>query len=162
MRRGPSDSNSGSTHVARVRALSRVLDDAVRVPGTKLRFGLDGIIGLLPGAGDLLGSAFGLYALAAAGLAGAPRSVIVRMAANLAADAVVGAVPLLGDVFDFAFKAHRRNARLLEGWAAAPERTERASRLTVVAVVAGVTVVLLGALVLGGWLLASAVGLLVP
>jgi hypothetical protein len=131
------------------------LDEAVRVPGTNLRFGLDGIVGLVPGAGDLLGSALGLYALAAAGAAGAPRSVIARMAGNLAVDALGGAVPLLGDVFDFIFKAHRRNARLLEVWAAAPERTERASRLTVAAAVAGVTVTLVGALIVGGWLLAA-------
>lgn len=150
----PANPGTPSPHVGRVRALSRVLDDAVRVPGTNMRFGLDGIMGLVPGAGDLLGSALGIYALAAAAAAGAPRSLILRMAWNLTVDAVGGAVPVAGDVFDFAYKAHRRNARLLEAWAAAPERTERASRLTVVAAVAGVVLALVGALVLGGWLLA--------
>lgn len=118
-------------HTERLRAITRIMDEAVRIPGTRFRVGLDGILGMLPGVGDAVTAAVSGYALLAAARMGAPKSVIARMAGNIVADAAVGAVPLLGDIFDFAFKANRRNLRLLEQFAAEPARTRKASRIGV-------------------------------
>lgn len=118
---------------AHLMLLSHLLDRAFRVPGTKWRFGLDPLIGLIPGLGDLLGSLVGAYSLFVARQMGAPASVQLRMLLNLAIDGVVGLVPLLGDLFDFAFKANTRNATLLSQWLRTPQQTRRSSWGVVVA-----------------------------
>ena len=107
--------------------LAHLLDDVFRVPGTGWRFGLDPVIGLIPGAGDLIGMVLGAYSVIVARQLGAPASVLGRMLLNLTVDAAVGAIPLLGDLFDFAFKAHVRNRVLLEKWLERPGPTRRAS-----------------------------------
>lgn len=92
----------------------RVLDGLFRVPGTNVRFGLDPILGLvLPGVGDAATGMFGFYLVFAALRHGVPIPVVFRMLGNLAIDAVLGSVPFVGDVFDFAFKANDRNLALL-------------------------------------------------
>ena len=88
------------------------------MPGTRFRFGLDGLAGLLPGAGDAVMSAVSLYIVWEARNMGAPTSLLARMLANVALDTAGGAVPFLGDLFDVAFKANLRNLALLEGWVA--------------------------------------------
>ncbi len=114
--------------VERARMLTRVLDDAVRVPGTDFRIGLDPVIGLIPGAGDLVTGVMSAYLLVVARRVGAPTALLFRMLANLGIDAIVGAVPLLGDLFDAGYKANRRNMRLIEAHLARPTATRRASR----------------------------------
>src|SRR5512141_2676907 len=109
-----------STAVERLRSLTRVLDDLVPIPGTRFRFGLDPIIGLVPGLGDAAGAVFAGFILLTAWRAGAPAAVLLRMAGNIVVDTVVGAVPVLGDLFDFGWKANRRNLRLVERWEAEP------------------------------------------
>jgi hypothetical protein len=103
------------------------MDDAVRVPGTNIRVGLDALIGLVPGVGDVAGGAATAYTIMAAERMGAPKSVLVRMVLNVLIDTVVGSIPLLGDLFDIGFKANRRNVQLLEAFAVAPQQTQRAS-----------------------------------
>lgn len=90
-----------------------MMDDRFRIPGTRIRFGFDPIVGLVPGAGDTVSAAIGVYTLARLRNAGLPVTLLGRMAGNLAVDWLVGLVPVLGDLFDVAFKAHRRNAALL-------------------------------------------------
>ncbi len=108
------------------------MDEAVGIPGTRARLGLDGVLGfVVPGAGDAVGGAVSMYAMYAALRLGAGASVLARMALNVALDALVGVVPLLGDVFDFVFKANRRNLALLETYVADPRRTRAKSRATV-------------------------------
>lgn len=115
--------------------------------------GLDPLIGLIPGVGDWIGWAASLHLLGSAVRAGADGATLVRMAANLVLDALVGAVPVLGDAFDLAWKANDRNLRLLERIAADPQGTRRASRLTVGGVIGG-TVALLATASLGAfWIL---------
>ncbi len=93
----------------------RVLDDGLRIPGTSLSFGLDAVLGLLlPEVGDVVTAVSGLSLIWLAIRQQAPSRVIARMLLNLVVDALVGAIPLLGDVFDFAFKANRRNLDLLK------------------------------------------------
>jgi len=93
--------------------LASLMDDRFRLPGTGFRFGLDGLVGLLPGVGDVATGLIGLYIIDQARRHGAPRGMLGRMLGNVAIDVAIGSIPLLGDVFDFGFKAHRRNLRLL-------------------------------------------------
>lgn len=144
-------------HYRRFRALARLLDDAVRIPGTRIGLGLDALLGLLPVGGDLASGAIGGYGLWVARRMGAPASVLLRMAGNLALDAVIGAVPLLGDLFDVGFRANLRNLALLDAWLARPARTQRASALLVVLLALGLLALVAGSVAatvaLGGWLL---------
>ena len=111
--RGAPDSRTAMHHLG---MLSYLLDQAFRVPGTNWRFGIDSLIGLIPGLGDIIGSLVGGYSLWIARQLGAPASVQARMVLNLVVDGVIGIVPFAGDLFDFAFKAHSRNYALLSRW----------------------------------------------
>jgi hypothetical protein len=119
--RGPADYfrdfTAGMSHeerLAQVRWLARLMDDNFRIPGTPLRFGWDSVLGLFPGLGDVLTSAISLLIVHHASQTGASKFTLARMLGNVGLDFVIGAIPLLGDLFDFAFKANRRNVRLLE------------------------------------------------
>jgi hypothetical protein len=98
----------------KVRKLAKLMDAQFSIPGTGYRFGLDGIIGLVPGAGDLATFAVSGYMVLIMAQNGASGFVLARMALNILLDAAIGSIPLLGDVFDFAFKANTRNLRLME------------------------------------------------
>ena len=102
--------------IARLDALATLLDTALVIPGTNIRFGLDALIGLVPGIGDAVTTAMSLYIVHEAHQLGVPRHVIARMLANVALDGVVGAVPLVGDAFDVMWRSNRRNMRLLYEW----------------------------------------------
>ena len=119
------------------------MDSAIRIPGTGIRLGLDSIVGLVPGAGDLVSSLMSGYIVLASARMGVPAPVVARMILNLGVDTLVGSVPLIGDLFDVGFKANIRNAALLDRHLADPLATRRTSRTAVLAAVAGV--VLLGA-----------------
>jgi hypothetical protein len=136
-------------HLRGLRALARVLDDAVRIPGTGVRVGLDPVLGLIPGVGDMIGGAVSAYAILVAARLGASKTVLVRMLGNVAVDAVVGAVPLLGDLFDLGYKANVRNVALLERHLAAPGDAERSSRAFVVLLVVAALLVVAGMVALG-------------
>jgi len=103
--------------------LSHVLDDWFRIPGTSIRFGIDGIVGLIPGVGDILGGLASCIIVLAAWFRGVPNITVARMVANVAIEVAVGTVPFVGDLFDIAWKANRRNYRLLEGSLRAAPRT---------------------------------------
>lgn len=102
--------------LARFEALAKLLDIAFLLPGTKVRYGVDGIIRLIPVVGDLLATAFSLWLVREARALGAPWHVTTRMLGNVAVDGVVGMVPLAGDAFDVLFRANMRNVRLLRRW----------------------------------------------
>lgn len=150
IKRGEPDHPPGLEHLT---VLSYLLDRAFRVPGTQWRFGLDALIGLIPGLGDILGSLVGAYSLWIARQLGAPAAIQARMVMNLAIDGIVGLVPLAGDLFDFAFKAHSRNQALLERWLQTPHKTRRSS-WAVVAVGGLVLLALLGG---SAWMMINAV-----
>ena len=97
-----------------------LLDSAFQVPGTKLRFGLDPIIGLVPGAGDIVTAFFSMMMLLHSVRLRIPKIVIARMLFNSGLDLLTGAVPILGDLFDAGYKANLKNLRLLERHAADP------------------------------------------
>jgi hypothetical protein len=100
--------------LAALRRWSALLDSAFRIPGTSLRFGLDPILGLFPGLGDVLTPAFSALLLVHGVRLRVPRVVLVRMLMNAALDFVLGAVPVVGDLFDIGWKANLRNLALLE------------------------------------------------
>ena len=102
--------------MARLDALAQLLDVAFIVPGTNIRYGLDGLIGLIPVIGDLITTAISLWLVREARALGAPWHVTARMLGNVALDGVVGMVPLAGDAFDVMFRANIRNMRLLRRW----------------------------------------------
>ena len=93
--------------------LAHLLDDWFHIPGTSIRFGLDGIIGLIPGLGDILAGLASCILIVAAWVRGVPYVTLARMMVNLGLDVVIGAIPFLGDAFDIAWKANRRNYALL-------------------------------------------------
>jgi hypothetical protein len=105
---------SRAQRIARLDALATLLDTAFVVPGTNVRFGVDALLGLVPGIGDAITTAMSLYIVKEARALGAPRWLVARMLGNVAIDGLVGAVPLMGDVFDVAFRANRRNLALLQ------------------------------------------------
>ena len=121
--------------VERARALARVMDNAVAIPGTKFRVGVDALLGLFPGVGDVLAGVLSSYIVLTAWRRGARATVIGRMLANIGIDTVLGSIPVLGDVFDAAYKSNVKNVQLLERYVAAPRDVERRSlRMAIVAV----------------------------
>jgi hypothetical protein len=115
----------------RLARLAWLLDNSITIPGTRFRIGLDAIVGLIPGLGDLLGVLASSYIVREAARLGAPPSVLTRMAFNVAVEGLVGLVPFFGDVFDAVWKANQRNYTLLEAHIKNPRHTARASRLFV-------------------------------
>ncbi len=126
--------------------LTRLLDDALRIPGTKIGVGLDALLGfLLPGAGDALTGLGSLSLLWLALRSGVPTVVLGRMVINIALDAGLGVVPFLGDIFDLAFRANRKNLELLKAYQADPNK--RAGALDYALVFGGLLLVVLSILI---------------
>ena len=110
---GQYHSHTRRERIERLDRLATLLDTAFVIPGTNIRFGADALIGLAPGIGDSVTTALAAYIVYEAHRLGAPRRVLIRMIGNVAIDGIVGAVPVLGDLFDVAFRANRRNVRIL-------------------------------------------------
>ena len=109
----PHLSSNAEQSVARLEALARLMDGAFVIPGTNIRMGLDGIIGLIPVAGDLIAGLVSSYMIWEARQLGAPRWLIARMMANTLLDTAFGAIPVVGDAFDVLFRANMKNMALL-------------------------------------------------
>ena len=100
--------------VNKLRRISKVMDNAVAIPGTKIRFGLDPILGLLPGGGDTITGGLSAYIVVEAARMGLPREVLYKMVGNILLDSFAGTVPVLGDLFDVGWKSNVKNIELLE------------------------------------------------
>lgn len=150
-KRAPSAAAS-DPRLGRVDALARLLDDSIPIPGTGRRIGVDAVIGLVPGFGDGAGALLSLYVIVQAARLGVDRATLLRMAGNVAVEALVGVVPLAGDLFDAAFKANLRNVRLLRGHLDAPEPVRRSSRRWAGGVIGGLVLLLLAIAVIAVWL----------
>ena len=116
------------------RWLALIMDNFLRVPGTKLRFGLDPIIGLLPGIGDVTSAIISAVAFVHAARCGVPKILLARLAMNILINELVGIIPGLGDAFSFWFKSNVRNYELLRRYSAAPARSRRSDWIFVIAV----------------------------
>src|SRR5690348_1951958 len=110
------DRASREAALARLDALSRLFDVAFLIPGTNVRFGIEAVLRLVPGIGDAAASALSCWLLYEAHRLGVPPRIFARMLVNVAIEGIVGAVPIAGDAFDVAFRANRRNVRLLRDY----------------------------------------------
>jgi len=124
-------SNDKDKSRSRLERLAWFLDSSIPIPGLDARIGLDPLLGLVPGIGDTVGALLSSYILAAAARLGVPRSVLLKMAFNIAVEVAVGFLPVLGDLFDMAWKANQRNVQLLGDYLDQPHKTVAASRLFV-------------------------------
>ncbi len=140
-----------SNRLERLRRYAAFLDDGIRVPGTKFRFGFDPVLGLVPGLGDAIGAALSVAIVWEAVRQGVPRATLLRMAFNVAMDAGLGSVPVIGDIFDALWKANRSNLELLDR-SLGLERQRPAGRAGVVLLLVGLLVVCLAIAVGVGWL----------
>lgn len=109
-------SSQDEARFKRVRLLSRLLGEQFRIPGTTYRVGLDGLLGFIPGIGDAAGALLSTYILYEAIRLGTPKALLFRMIANIGIDTVGGAIPVVGDIFDMAWKANKKNAALLHAY----------------------------------------------
>lgn len=132
----------------RLRRVGWLLDNSLPIPGTRFRLGIDQLIGLVPGIGDLIGGLLSLYIIVEASRMGVPRSLLLRMGWNVAVDTLVGEIPILGDMFDIGFKANLRNLALLDGYVRRPAEARRSSRRLVAAMVVGLFLLTAGAIAL--------------
>lgn len=139
--------------LAALRRWSVVLDSAFRIPGTSVRFGMDPVLGLVPGMGDLTTPLFSAVLLLQAVRLRIPKVVQLRMLLNAAIDLAIGLVPLVGDLFDFAWKANVRNLALLERYAQPGARATRADWAFVLVVLGVLALLAIAPLLLIGWLL---------
>jgi len=141
--------------VERLQRLARLWDSAFRIPGTQVRVGLDPLVGLIPGLGDAAGALVSAYIVLEAARFDVPGSTLLRMLANVAIDAVVGTIPVIGDIFDVGWKANLKNVALIEHHLADPHAARHASRAWLLLVIA--VLVLLAALgIAAGWLVLRA------
>lgn len=120
--------------------LSWLLDASIRLPGG-FRIGLDGLLGLIPGVGDAIAGGLSTWMLYQAYKLNVPKIVMVRMVINIIIDSVLGAIPIVGDIFDFFFKANLKNARLLDEYRAMPQKTRRNSLWMTVVFLVGLLVI---------------------
>ncbi len=126
----------------RINRVAWLLDNSIPIPGLKFRIGIDALIGLLPGVGDVIGVLLSSYIVREAARAGVPNSVLARMVLNVAIEGVVGMIPFAGDVFDAVWKANQRNAGLLNAYLANPRQAAKSSRAVVFSVVVALLVLL--------------------
>ncbi|MBA2500095.1 MAG: DUF4112 domain-containing protein [Chitinophagaceae bacterium] len=140
--------------IARLRGLAKLMDAQFKIPGTDIRFGLDGLLGLIPGAGDLSTFAVSGYMVMILAQNGASGFVLARMVMNILIDAIFGSIPLLGDIFDVYFKANIRNIKLMEEHYV--EGRHRGGAWKVIVPVLLFVLVIIGLIIWGVWSLIAA------
>jgi len=132
--------------LSRLRRVGWLLDSSIPIPGTRFTLGIDQIVGLVPGIGDLVGGFLSLYIIVESARLGVPRGLLARMGWNVAVDTLVGEVPILGDLFDIGFKANIRNLALLDGYLQRPVEVRRTSRRFAALLVVGLLLLSAGAI----------------
>ena len=142
----------------RLRWLEILLDEAFVIPGTGIRFGIDGIVGLIPGLGDALAGALSLVIPFAAWIRGVPYITLLRMLTNVAIGVLVGTIPILGDAFDIFWKTNRRNYHLLTRSITAPHRHTWRDWAFLALLAAGIGAIFAIPIVLIVWLIATLTG----
>jgi len=141
--------------VAMAEFLAKILDTTVKIPGTPFYVGLDPLLGLIPGIGDVLANLIGTVILILAARLDVPKVVITRMSINLLINGTIGAIPILGDLFSIWFRSHARNAELLRRAAMQPYRETQQARLYVAGIIGGTVVLLLLAIALVLWIVVT-------
>lgn len=134
----------------RIERVTHALDELIGIPGTSVRVGLDPIVGLIPVVGDVVAGVVGAWVIGEAARFGIPRVVLARMVVNLVVDLAIGAIPFLGDLYDFAFRSNSRNLGLFRRHALEPDASTRGDQAFFV----GVALLVVGVL----WLILTAIG----
>lgn len=149
---------NNDSRLTHLRKLADTMDSAYRIPGIGMRVGADGILGLIPGVGDFFGLLVSSYFILVAAQMRVPRAVLARMFVNVAIDSAVGAIPVLGDLFDFVWKANRKNLALLEGTVGNPQTAKKESILFLICL--GLIMIVTLALIVAAivWLLRTVLG----
>lgn len=137
------------------RKFAQLLDSWFTIPGTNIKVGLDPIVGLVTGIGDLAGASLSVYFMFYATKLGAKYSVLLRMFVNIMGDLIIGMIPVLGDLFDVAWKANLRNAKLLEELEADPEKLGKESRVFMWILFSTLVLILFGVIIVIGWAIAK-------
>jgi hypothetical protein len=137
------------------RWLALIMDNFIRLPGTNFRFGLDPLLGLIPGLGDTGSAVISAMALLAAARRGLPKILLARMSLNILINEAIGIIPIVGDAFSFWFKSNARNYALLQQHTSAPRRSTTSDWIFVAAVIGVLFVILLVSLALSFWLLSQ-------
>jgi len=148
----PSPTPTHQSKIAKARQLrqiSNLLDNAIRVPGTSLGVGLDPVLGLIPGGGDVLGGLISVYIVFSAATMGLPKETLTRMATNIVFDSLAGIVPVFGDLFDVAWKANTKNMDLLESHLASPQVSKKADSWFIFLVLGGLILFVIAIAALG-------------
>lgn len=145
--------------IKRLRQISHLLDNAIPIPGSKARIGLDPILGLLPGGGDVFTGLLSVYIVFEGARMGVPAATLGRMGTNILIDVLTGTVPVLGDLFDVTWKANSQNVALLEKHMAEPVPSRAADKLWAIVVLALLVALVIGMASLSVWLLAQVVAL---
>lgn len=128
------------SRLSRLRSFSRLLDEAIAIPGTGQRIGIEPILGLIPGGGDLVGLLLSSYILFEGIRIGASPGILARMVLNILVDTTIGSVPILGDLFDVVWKSNHRNVDLLEAYFENPLATRRRNRWAVFLIFLGIII----------------------
>lgn len=149
-----------SASIKRLRQMSHLLDNAIAVPGTKVRFGLDPILGVLPGGGDVLTGLMSVYIVFEGARMGLPAPTLGRMGFNILLDTLTGLVPVIGDLFDVTWKANAQNVALLEKHVANPVPSRTADKVFALLIIVGLVALVLAMAALSVWLLTQVAGLL--
>lgn len=157
----PVGAASAGDSLEQARALAKLLDSAVRVPGTNIRVGLDALLGLVPGIGDALGTLLSAQIVVLGAREGVPFIVLMRMLLNIVADAAVGAIPLLGDLFDVVFRANQRNLVLLERHRRPELGVRPGAKRRMLGAVAAIFAIALVVAILAAWLVWKLIDLLI-
>lgn len=131
--------------------LAKILDTTVKIPGTPFYVGLDPLLGLIPGIGDMIANLIGTIILILAARLRVPQIVITRMSVNLLINGTVGAIPILGDLFSIWFRSHARNAELLRRAATQPYEETQQAKLYIAVIIIGTVVLLLIAIAAVLW-----------
>jgi len=147
-------------HTNSVNYIADLLDSRFKIPGTRIKFGIDPILGLIPGVGDWFGGMLSIYFMIEAFRAGGGLSVVLRIFLNIIIDIIIGSIPLIGEVFDVAWKANRRNAKLIQNLHTEQKKTEKRSKWFVGLVIVLLTGIILGLIVTVVWLIAQLLSLL--
>ena len=155
----PQTPGTAVVRIDRIRQAARVLDSAIPIPGTKYSFGIDAVIGLIPGLGDAVGVVFASVIMYQAFRLGASKRLLTRMLYNVGIDGILGAIPLLGDWHDVVWKANMKNVGLLEQHLQHPDETARASGWFLLVVLGAVVGMGVAAIFVAVWTIRWLLGL---
>ena len=132
--------------ITRLKRLSERLDETFTIPGTDHKIGIESIIGVIPLVGDLIGGIISTYIMYSGIKIGASPRIIAQMAANIAIDFAIGSIPIIGDLFDFVWKANKKNVKLIEEVSVLNEETNKINYLIVATLIVGLVAIILAIL----------------